>query len=134
MGIEAELPKIPQETSSATNGATTLPSSSSHDRQGYSQESPVLDLSDVVGDFEATLKRSTRSTKTFDKPDQTDNGQSKLPLFLSFCKSHVSFRASLVTLAFHVQASFVSPFVSLDSFDYEKIKIITTAWRAFDRR
>ncbi|XP_029056574.2 KN motif and ankyrin repeat domain-containing protein 3 isoform X1 [Osmia bicornis bicornis] len=73
VGIEAELPKIPQETSSATNGATTLPRSSSHERQGYSQESPVLDLSDVVGDFEATLKRSTRSTKTFDKPDQTDN-------------------------------------------------------------
>nr|XP_034171744.1 KN motif and ankyrin repeat domain-containing protein 2 isoform X2 [Osmia lignaria] len=73
VGIEAELPKIPQETSSATNGVTTLPRSSSLERQGYSQESPVLDLSDVVGDFEATLKRSTRSTKTFDKPDQTDN-------------------------------------------------------------
>ncbi|OAD55442.1 KN motif and ankyrin repeat domain-containing protein 1, partial [Eufriesea mexicana] len=71
VGIEAELPKIPQEPAT-TNGVTTLPRSG-HDRQGYAQQSPVLDLSDVVGDFEATLKRSSRSTKTSAKQERTEN-------------------------------------------------------------
>ncbi|CAK9819170.1 KN motif and ankyrin repeat domain-containing protein 1 [Anthophora plagiata] len=71
VGIEAELPKILQEPAT-TNGVATLPRSS-HDKQGYTQESPALDLSDVVGDFEATLKRSSRSTKFSEKPERTEN-------------------------------------------------------------
>ncbi|XP_076620510.1 KN motif and ankyrin repeat domain-containing protein 2 kank isoform X1 [Colletes latitarsis] len=70
-GIEAELPKIPQEPAT-TNGLTTLPRSS-HGRQGYTIESPVLDLSDVVGDFEAALRRSTRSTKSPEKQERNEN-------------------------------------------------------------
>ncbi|XP_003487679.1 KN motif and ankyrin repeat domain-containing protein 2 isoform X1 [Bombus impatiens] len=71
VGIEAELPKIPQE-SATTNGVTTLPRST-HDKQECTQVSTALDLSDVVGDFEATLKRSSKSTKAFDKEDRTEN-------------------------------------------------------------
>ncbi|XP_076236635.1 KN motif and ankyrin repeat domain-containing protein 2 kank isoform X2 [Calliopsis andreniformis] len=70
-GIEVELPKIPQEPATV-NGLTTLPRSS-HDRQGYTLESPALDLSDVVGDFEATLRRSSRSNKTFDRRERSEN-------------------------------------------------------------
>ncbi|KZC04311.1 KN motif and ankyrin repeat domain-containing protein 1, partial [Dufourea novaeangliae] len=68
-GIEAELPKIPQEPVT-TNGVATLPRSS-YERQGYTQESQALDLSDVVGDFEATLRRSR--AKTIDRQDRTEN-------------------------------------------------------------
>ncbi|CAL7936593.1 unnamed protein product [Xylocopa violacea] len=71
VGIEAELPKIPQEPA-ATNGVSTLPRSG-HDRQGYTQESSALDLSDVVGDFEATLERLSRSTSTSDKQERAEN-------------------------------------------------------------
>lgn len=77
VGIEAELAKIPQEAGTA-NGATSS-SLTSHDRRGYTQESPVLDLSDVVGDFEATLKRSTRPSKTYnDKQERTESDLSIL--------------------------------------------------------
>ncbi|XP_032673443.1 KN motif and ankyrin repeat domain-containing protein 2 isoform X2 [Odontomachus brunneus] len=65
-GIEAELPKIPQECATA-NGITTLPRSYPPPRQGNSQPSPVLDLSDVVGDFEATLRRSCGSSRPSDR-------------------------------------------------------------------
>ncbi|XP_076224637.1 KN motif and ankyrin repeat domain-containing protein 2 kank isoform X1 [Nomia melanderi] len=70
VGIEAELPKIPQ-VPTATNGVATLPRPS-YERQGCVQDSSALDLSDVVGDFEATLRRS-RSTKTTGKQDRTEN-------------------------------------------------------------
>ncbi|XP_077278263.1 KN motif and ankyrin repeat domain-containing protein 2 kank isoform X1 [Temnothorax americanus] len=61
-GIEAELPKISQECTTA-NGMTTSPRSNHPPprQQGNSHPSPVVDLSDVVDDFEATLKRSCRS-------------------------------------------------------------------------
>lgn len=63
-GIEAELPKISQECMTA-NGVTTLPRSNHPPprQQGNSYPSPVVDLSDVVNDFEATLKRSCKSSK-----------------------------------------------------------------------
>ncbi|XP_018362879.1 PREDICTED: KN motif and ankyrin repeat domain-containing protein 2 isoform X1 [Trachymyrmex cornetzi] len=66
-GIEAELPKIPQECTTA-NGLTTLPRSNHPPprQQRDSHPSPIVDLSDVVGDFEATLKRSCRSSKISD--------------------------------------------------------------------
>lgn len=82
VGIEAELPKIPQEPGPA-NGVTSS-STIGHDRRGYTQtqESPALDLSDVVGDFEATLKRSTRPSKTFDKQERTENGETFFALLL----------------------------------------------------
>lgn len=85
VGIEAELPKIPQEPGPA-NGVTS--SSTSHDRRGYTQtqESPALDLSDVVGDFEATLKRSTRPSKTSYKQERTENGETFFALKISFRK------------------------------------------------
>lgn len=81
-GIEAELPKIPQECTSA-NGVAT-PSRSNHPpprRPGDPHPSPVLDLSDVVNDFEAILKRSSRSSKTSDRRFVTDAG--KVYLFVS---------------------------------------------------
>lgn len=86
VGIEAELPKIPQEPGAA-NGVTSS-SLTSHDRRGYTQtqESPALDLSDVVGDFEATLKRSTRPSKTSDKQERTENGETFSYFVLSFLK------------------------------------------------
>lgn len=83
VGIEAELAKIPQEAGTA-NGATSS-SLTGHDRRGYTQtqESPVLDLSDVVGDFEATLKRSTRPSKTYnDKQERTESGKTYFLLSL----------------------------------------------------
>ncbi|KOX73740.1 KN motif and ankyrin repeat domain-containing protein 1 [Melipona quadrifasciata] len=70
-GIEAELTKIPQGPAT-TNGVTSSPRSS-HDKPGYAQVSTALDLSDVVGDFEATLRRSSRSTNTSDKQERTEN-------------------------------------------------------------
>ncbi|XP_067209122.1 KN motif and ankyrin repeat domain-containing protein 3 isoform X2 [Linepithema humile] len=72
-GIEAELPKIPQECTSA-NGAA-IPPRSNHPpprRPRDPHPSPVLDLSDVVGDFEATLERSCRSSKASDRRLVTD--------------------------------------------------------------
>ncbi|XP_076375953.1 KN motif and ankyrin repeat domain-containing protein 2 kank isoform X1 [Megalopta genalis] len=69
VGIEAELPKIPQEPTT-TNGVTTLPRPS-YERQGCAQNSPALDLSDVVGDFEATLRRS-RSSRTTDRQTRAE--------------------------------------------------------------
>lgn len=64
-GIEAELSKIPQECRNANGVATLLKSNytSPMRQQKDSRPSPVVDLSDVVGDFEATLKRSSRSSK-----------------------------------------------------------------------
>lgn len=68
-GIEAELTKIPQECTTV-NGVLTL-SKSNHlsplRQRTDSRPSPVLDLSDVVGDFEATLKRSSRSSKASER-------------------------------------------------------------------
>ncbi|EFN69395.1 hypothetical protein EAG_11527 [Camponotus floridanus] len=62
-GIEAELTKIPQECTTI-NDVTTLSNHPSLLKQRTdSRPSPVLDLSDVVGDFEATLKQSSRSSK-----------------------------------------------------------------------
>lgn len=71
-GIQAELPKIPQEPAT-TNGLATLPRTS-HRKQEYAQESQALDLSDVVGDFEATLRRSNRSWKPSERHQRTENG------------------------------------------------------------
>ncbi|XP_076675793.1 KN motif and ankyrin repeat domain-containing protein 2 kank isoform X1 [Andrena cerasifolii] len=70
-GIQVELPKIPQEPAT-TNGLATLPRTS-HRKQEYTQESQALDLSDVVGDFEATLRRSNRSWKPSDRHQRTEN-------------------------------------------------------------
>ncbi|XP_011863742.1 PREDICTED: KN motif and ankyrin repeat domain-containing protein 2 isoform X2 [Vollenhovia emeryi] len=64
-GIEAELPKISQECTTA-NGVTTPPRPNHPPARQHSHPSPVVDLSDVVGDFEATLRRSCRSSKTSD--------------------------------------------------------------------
>ncbi|XP_012264632.2 uncharacterized protein LOC105690991 isoform X1 [Athalia rosae] len=69
-GIEVQLPKIAQENFS-TNGTITLPRSS-HARPCNVQHSPILDISDVVGDFEATLRRSSRPSKT---TNHRDNGE-----------------------------------------------------------
>ena len=64
-GIEAELLKIPQECTTVNGVATLLRSNhmSSLRQRKDSRPSPVLDLSDVVDDFEATLKRSSRPSK-----------------------------------------------------------------------
>ncbi|XP_054000411.1 KN motif and ankyrin repeat domain-containing protein 2 isoform X1 [Hylaeus anthracinus] len=70
-GIETELPKIPQEPAT-TNGLSTT-SRSTQERQGYPLDSPAMDLSDVVGDFEAALRHSTRSTTSPDKQERTEN-------------------------------------------------------------
>ncbi|XP_046481832.1 KN motif and ankyrin repeat domain-containing protein 2 isoform X1 [Neodiprion pinetum] len=69
-GIESQLPKIAQESSS-TNGITTLPRSS-HARPCNVQHSPILDISDVVGDFEDTLRRSSRSSRPSDRHNYTE--------------------------------------------------------------
>ncbi|KAL6265242.1 hypothetical protein P5V15_002024 [Pogonomyrmex californicus] len=81
-GIEAELPKIPQECTTA-NGVATPPRSNypPPKQQGNSHPSPIVDLSDVVGDFEATLKRSCRSSKTSDRPiAETDGTNGTVPV------------------------------------------------------
>ncbi|XP_029674097.1 KN motif and ankyrin repeat domain-containing protein 2-like isoform X1 [Formica exsecta] len=68
-GIEAELTKIPQECTTVNN-ITTL-SRSDHPspprQRTDSRPSPVLDLSDVVGDFEATLERSSKLSKASER-------------------------------------------------------------------
>ncbi|GAB1862835.1 KN motif and ankyrin repeat domain-containing protein 1 [Camponotus japonicus] len=62
-GIEAELTKIPQECTTMNDVTTLSNHPSSLKQRTDSRPSPVLDLSDVVGDFEATLKQSSRSSK-----------------------------------------------------------------------
>lgn len=109
VGIEAELPKIPQE-SATTNGVTTLPRST-HDKQECTQVSTALDLSDVVGDFEATLKRSSKSTKAFDKEDRTENGQT----YLSFVSIR-SFRPIYrVVIAVSIKAACICNKIQFES-------------------
>lgn len=92
-GIEAELTKIPQEPAT-TNGVTSSPRSS-HDKPGYAQVPTALDLSDVVGDFEATLRRSSRSTNTSDKQERTENGQTNLAFIYFYSNRFVPFVSSL---------------------------------------
>jgi len=72
------LPKIPQEYATA-NGITIASISRSNHPPPRQQRdlhpSPVVDLSDVVGDFEATLKRSCKSSKIFDHRLITETGK-----------------------------------------------------------
>ncbi|KAK1131522.1 hypothetical protein K0M31_017799 [Melipona bicolor] len=88
-GIEAELTKIPQ--GPATTNGVTSSSRSSHDKPGYAQVSTALDLSDVVGDFEATLRRSSRSTNTSDKQERSENGQTNLAFIYFYSSRFVLF-------------------------------------------
>ncbi|XP_015173639.1 PREDICTED: KN motif and ankyrin repeat domain-containing protein 3 isoform X2 [Polistes dominula] len=85
-GIETESPEISRECSTAatlassntttknSDGSSTIPRSSHHRHRQRNQdnrnESTNLDLSDVVGDFEATLKRSSGSTRI--REDRTE--------------------------------------------------------------
>jgi len=73
--LETDLPKISPECPS-TNGVATLPRSNHPPpppprHHATSQPSPVLDISDVVNDFEAILKCSSRSSKISERRPET---------------------------------------------------------------
>ncbi|XP_043281489.1 KN motif and ankyrin repeat domain-containing protein 2 isoform X2 [Venturia canescens] len=71
-GLENQLPEIAQDNLTG-NGVTTLPRSC-HTRPLNVQHTPALDLSDVVGDFEATLRRLSKPSKPSERkaPNEID--------------------------------------------------------------
>ncbi|KAH0545638.1 hypothetical protein KQX54_001941 [Cotesia glomerata] len=78
--LENELSKISQQDEGVSNGVTTLPRSGHQtSRPGgnnphpyHHQHSTALDLSDVVGDFEATLQRLSKPYKNYDRRNQSE--------------------------------------------------------------
>ena len=72
-GSEKQLPEISHECT------TTLPRSSSHERARSTNvensPAPALDLSDVVGDFEATLRRFSKPSNSIERTNRNEIGQ-----------------------------------------------------------
>ncbi|KAI4478640.1 hypothetical protein M0804_011668 [Polistes exclamans] len=95
-GIETESPEISRECSTAatlassntttknSDGSSTIPRSSHHRHRQRNQdnrnESTNLDLSDVVGDFEATLKRSSESSRIREDRTEIDGTTKATPV------------------------------------------------------
>lgn len=107
--LENQLSKISQQDEGVSNGVTTLPRSGHQtSRPGgnnphpyHHQHSTALDLSDVVGDFEATLQRLSKPYKNYDSRNQSETG-----------RCHVTTRAFFIYIFLSLFLKFLS---SLDA-------------------